>query len=53
MFIDATSKCAKATKISSLDYFDGWMQSIHLKTGEIIVAEQIKLLQAKRKQATP
>lgn len=51
IFVDATSRCAKATKISGLDYFDGWMQSLRLKTGEIIVAEQIKLLQAKRKQA--
>jgi hypothetical protein len=50
MFVDATSKCAKATKISSLDYFDAWMQSIRLKTGEIIVAEQIKVLEAKRQQ---
>jgi hypothetical protein len=50
IFIDATSKCAKATKISALDYFDGWMQSIRLKTGEIVVAEQIKMLEAKRQQ---
>jgi hypothetical protein len=49
--IDATSRCAKATKISKLDYFDGWMQGLKLKTGEIIVGEQIKVLQEKRKQA--
>jgi hypothetical protein len=42
IFIDATSRCAKATKISGLDYFDSWMQSIKLKTGEIIVGEQIR-----------
>jgi hypothetical protein len=51
IFIGATAACAKATKISSLDYFDRWMRDISLKTGEIIVAEQIKLLEAKRKQA--
>lgn len=51
IFIDATSRCAKATKISGLDYFEGWMQNVKLKTGEIIVGEQIKLLQERRKQA--
>jgi hypothetical protein len=53
MFVDATSTCAKTTKIASLDYFDSWMRSIKLKTGELIVQEQIKLLEAKRAQATP
>jgi hypothetical protein len=45
-FVDATSTCAKATKIASLDYFDSWMRSIKLKTGELILQEQIKLLEA-------
>jgi Family of unknown function (DUF5677) len=53
IFVDATATCAKTTKISSLDYFSDWMTSIKLKTGEFIVTEQIKLLDAKRKQATP
>ena len=52
IFVDATATCATTTKISSLDYFSGWMTSIKLKTREFIVTEQIKLLEAKRKQAT-
>ena len=53
IFVDATATCATTTKISSLDYFSGWMTSIKLKTREFIVTEQIKLLEAKRKQAAP
>jgi uncharacterized protein YkwD len=53
IFVDATATCAKTTKISSLDYFSAWMTSIKLKTGELTVTEQIKLLETKRKQATP
>jgi hypothetical protein len=49
MFMDATSTCAKSTKIANLDYFDGWMRSMQLKTGELIVQEQIRMLEAKRK----
>ena len=51
MFLDATSVCAKTTKISSIDYFDTWMQSIALKTSEIITQEQINILQTARRKA--
>jgi len=53
MFVDATSTCAKATKIANLEYFDGWMRDIEQKTGDLIVQEQIRLLEAKRKQPIP
>jgi hypothetical protein len=51
IFVDATATCAKTTKIECLDYFSDWMRSIELKTGEFILTEQIKLLEAKRKEA--
>lgn len=53
IFVDATATCAKATKISSIDYFYDWMRTIELKTGQIIVSEQIKQLKAKRNRASP
>lgn len=54
IFINATSTCAKVTRISdAIDYFNKWMESLRLKTGELIVDEQIKLLdKAKRLHAT-
>jgi hypothetical protein len=50
MFVDATSTCAKATKIANLECFDGWMKGIKEKTGELIIQEKMRLLEAKRKQ---
>lgn len=51
IFLDATSTCAKVTRISdAIDSFDKWMQRLQLKTGELIVREQIRMLEeAKRK----
>jgi hypothetical protein len=53
IFIGATRACADVTKISSLEQFDNWLQGISLKTGEIIAAEQVKLLEARHKHAAP
>ncbi len=46
IFVDATAVCAKLTKLSQLEYFDRWLLSIQLKTGEIILQEQIRMLEA-------
>jgi hypothetical protein len=51
MFLDAIEVCAKATKISELAEYPGWMTSLETKTAELIVSEQRKLLDAKRAQA--
>jgi hypothetical protein len=50
MFLDAIEVCAKATKISELAEYPGWMTSLETKTAELIVSEQRKLLDAKRAQ---
>jgi hypothetical protein len=52
MFVDATSTCAKATKIANLECFDGWMKGIKEKTGDLIIQEKLRLLEAKQKQPT-
>jgi hypothetical protein len=51
IFVDATSSCAKVTKIAQLDYFEEWMNSIELKTGQILLSEQMKLLDERRRAA--
>jgi hypothetical protein len=48
IFLEAIEICAKATKISELTEFQGWMTSLEIKTAELIVSEQRKLLDAKR-----
>jgi hypothetical protein len=50
MFLDAIEFCAKATKISELEQYPGWMTSLETKTAELIVSEQRKLLDTKRAQ---
>jgi len=50
IFLEAISICAKATKISEMPEFPGWMTSLETKTAELIVSEQRKLLDAKRAQ---
>lgn len=54
IFINATTTCAKVTRIfDAIDYFNKWMESLRLKTGELIVDTQIKLLEeAKQQHAT-
>jgi Family of unknown function (DUF5677) len=52
IFLDAIAICAKATKISELTEFPGWMTSLETKAAELIVSEQRKLLDAKRAQST-
>jgi hypothetical protein len=52
VFLDAIEVCAKATKISELDEYRGWMTSLETKTAELIVSER-KLLDAKRVQPAP
>jgi hypothetical protein len=51
IFLDAIEVCAKATKISELVEYPGWMRSLETKTAELIVSEQRKLLDAKRAQS--
>jgi hypothetical protein len=51
IFLDAIEVCAKATKISELAEYPGWMRSLETKTAELIVSEQRKLLDATRAQA--
>ena len=53
MFLDAIEVCAKATKISELAEYSGWMTSLETKTAELIVSEQRKLLDTKRVQPAP
>ena len=53
IFLQAIEICAKATKISELAEFKGWMTSLETKTAEIIVNEQRKLLDAKRAEPAP
>lgn len=48
IFLDAIAICAKATKISELTEFPGWMTRLETKTAELIVSEQRKALDAKR-----
>ena len=48
ILLDAIEVCAKATKISELAEYPGWMRSLDAKTAELIVSEQRKLLDAKR-----
>ena len=50
IFLDAIEVCAKATKISELVEYPGWMRSLETKTAELIVSEQRKLLDARRTQ---
>jgi len=50
-FVAAASTCARATKISELPDFPGWMQQLRLKTGELIVAEQMKRLQEQQERS--
>jgi len=50
IFLDAIEVCSKATKISELTEYPGWMRSLETKTAELIVSEQRKLLDAKRAQ---
>jgi hypothetical protein len=50
IFLDTIEVCAKATKISELAEYPGWMRSLETKTAELIVSEQRKLLDAKRAQ---
>jgi hypothetical protein len=52
IFLDAIADCAKATKISELHEYPGWMTSLETKTAELIVSEQRKLLDPKRAQST-
>jgi hypothetical protein len=53
-FLDAIAVCAKATRISELAEYPGWMTGLERKTAELIVNEQRKLLDAKRaRPATP
>jgi hypothetical protein len=51
IFVNAIDVCAKATKISELAEYPGWMRSLETKTAELIVSEQRKLLDAKRAQS--
>jgi hypothetical protein len=53
IFLDATSVCAKLTKISKLDYYDDWMRGIEQTTGKLIAQEQIKALRQRQQQASP
>ena len=53
IFLDAISTCAKATKISELAEFKGWMTSLETKTAEFIVSEQRRLLEAKQAPVSP
>ena len=55
IFLDATSICAKETRISdAIECFGRWMEGLRLKPGEIIVEEQIKQLEeAKQKSRGP
>ena len=50
IFLEAIEVCARATKISELAEYPGWMTSLETKTAELIVSEQRKLLDAKRAQ---
>jgi hypothetical protein len=49
-FPDAIEMYAKATKISELAKYPGWMTNLETKSAELIVSEQRKLLDAKRAQ---
>jgi hypothetical protein len=53
MLLDDIKVCAKATKISELAEYPGWMTSLETKTAELIVSEQRKLLDAKRAKPAP
>jgi hypothetical protein len=49
IFLDATLTCAKVTRISdAINSFDKWMQRLKLKTGELIISEQITMLEEAR-----
>jgi hypothetical protein len=39
IFLDAIDVCAKATKISELAEYPGWMRGLEMKTAELIVSE--------------
>jgi hypothetical protein len=51
IFLDAITICAKATKISELTEYPGWITRLETKTAELIVSEQRRLLETKRAQA--
>jgi hypothetical protein len=45
IFLDATSICAKETRISNaMECFGSRMEGLHLKAGKFIVEEQFKLI---------
>jgi hypothetical protein len=50
-FLEATATCGKVTKVSCLSEFAGWMEGMRLKTGELIVAEQLRQLEEKQQQS--
>jgi hypothetical protein len=51
IFLEAIAICTKATKISELPEYPGWMTSLETKAAELIVGEQRKLLDARGAQS--
>jgi hypothetical protein len=49
IFLNATVSVAHLTKLSSLEQFGGWVQSLRLKTAELITIEQIEAYKARAK----
>jgi hypothetical protein len=47
-FVRATTTCGKVAKVSELPEFASWIQEMLLKSGRIIVSEQIKKLEEKQ-----
>lgn len=50
-FVAATSTCARITTIAELPDFPSWKQQLRLKTGELILAEEMRRLQDQQERS--